>query len=236
MVAQIEWLDLAWMVIPLLVLGYFMSSWGIGVKSLIIATVRMVIQLVVIGYLLIYIFNTNSQSLVVFILSFMIVVAGWIAIRQTKEKKLKSFLSIIISIGVASTFILILILQVIHLEVWYESRYTVPLAGMIVATSMNALSLFIERLESELTHTNSFKQARNLAFSASMIPQINALLAVGLVSLPGMMTGQILSGVSPLVAVRYQIVVMVMGICVSGLASIIYSTITTNQHTKTKNH
>lgn len=225
MVAQIQWLDLAWMILPLCVLGYFMYSWGIGVKNLVIATFRMVAQLVAIGYLLIYIFHTNNEFLVLFIISFMIVVAGWIAIRQTKEKKLKSFLSIIFSLGISSAFILALVLQVINLPSWHESRYTIPLAGMIIATAMNALSLFIERLENELTHTNDFLKARNLAFSASMIPQINALLAVGLVSLPGMMTGQILSGVSPLVAVRYQIVVMVMGICVSGFSSIIYSSI-----------
>lgn len=213
------------MLLPLLALGYFMYRWNIEIKSLGIATLRMVIQLIAIGYLLVYIFNNNNSLLVIFILFFMIIVSGWITLRQTKTAKKEVFFNIFISIGISSALMLILVILVIGLKPWYESRYVIPLAGMIVASSMNALSLFIERLESELEHTKNFKKARNVAFSASMIPQINALLAVGLVSLPGMMTGQILSGVSPLVAVRYQIVVMVMCICVSGFTAIVYGTI-----------
>ena len=65
----------------------------------------------------------------------------------------------------------------------------------------------------------SYKQARNVAFQASMIPNVNALLAVGIVSLPGMMTGQILSGVSPFIAARYQIMVMCMIFASAGISS-----------------
>ena len=67
-----------------------------------------------------------------------------------------------------------------------------------------------------------FEQAREIAFKACMIPQINSLLAVGLVSLPGMMTGQILSGVDPLIAVRYQIMIMTMILSSAGISAIIY--------------
>ena len=67
-----------------------------------------------------------------------------------------------------------------------------------------------------------YKNARQIAFQASLIPTINSLLAVGLVSLPGMMTGQILSGVSPLIAVKYQIIVMTMLFGASGIAAAIY--------------
>jgi putative ABC transport system permease protein len=68
----------------------------------------------------------------------------------------------------------------------------------------------------------SYQQARNIAFQTSMIPNINALVAVGIVSLPGMMTGQILSGVSPFVAARYQIMVMCMVFASAGIASAIF--------------
>ena len=93
---------------------------------------------------------------------------------------------------------------------------------MIYANTMNVLALFIERLESELV-VQDFIGARSTAMKAAMIPQINAFLAVGLVSLPGMMTGQILSGIDPLIAVRYQIVVMAMIMGSAGISTVLYS-------------
>ena len=104
---------------------------------------------------------------------------------------------------------------------FYEPRYVIPIAGMIYANSMNAVSLAAERLEKELK-TSTYKEANRAAFKASMMPKINIFLAVGIVSLPGMMTGQILSGVDPLVAVRYQIVVMAMILGSSGISVVIY--------------
>jgi putative ABC transport system permease protein len=86
---------------------------------------------------------------------------------------------------------------------------------------MNAVSLVAERFEKEI-ESKSYIDARANAFKASLIPQINSFLAVGLVSLPGMMTGQILSGVDPIIAVRYQIMVMFMVLGSSGISTIIY--------------
>jgi putative ABC transport system permease protein len=96
------------------------------------------------------------------------------------------------------------------------------LAGMIFSSGMNAVSLAAERLVSELKHDNDFVRARNQAFQTSMIPMLNSLFAVGLVALPGMMTGQILSGVSPLIAVRYQIMVMFMTFAAAGISSAVF--------------
>ena len=93
---------------------------------------------------------------------------------------------------------------------------------MVFANNMNGLSLAIERFESDFKRTKGFVSSRKDAFKASMIPQINSLLAVGLVSLPGMMTGQILSGVDPLIAVRYQIMIMSMILSGTGLSIVIY--------------
>jgi len=93
---------------------------------------------------------------------------------------------------------------------WFEPNLVVPIAGMIFANSMNTVSLAAERFESEFKRGENYISARRTALDATLIPQINSLFAVGLVALPGMMTGQILSGVDPNIAVRYQIMVMWM--------------------------
>ena len=84
------------------------------------------------------------------------------------------------------------------------------------------MSLAAERLYAELEHGDNWQQAKIVACQAAMIPVINSLLAVGLVSLPGMMTGQILSGVSPLIAARYQIMVMCMIFASAGISTAIF--------------
>jgi putative ABC transport system permease protein len=98
----------------------------------------------------------------------------------------------------------------------------IPLAGMVFANAMNSVALASERYYAERQRELEASKASREAVGASMIPVVNALLAVGLVSLPGMMTGQILSGVSPLVASRYQILVMVMIFVSAGLSVSIF--------------
>ena len=93
---------------------------------------------------------------------------------------------------------------------------------MIFASSMNAVSLAAERFEAETGRDVAYRDARRTAYQAALIPIINSLFAVGLVALPGMMTGQILSGVSPLVAAKYQIVVMTMLFGAAGISAAIY--------------
>ena len=98
----------------------------------------------------------------------------------------------------------------------------IPLAGMVFASSMNGVSLAAERFYAELKRDNGYKKARTIALNASLIPITNSLFAVGLVSLPGMMTGQILSGVSPHIAIRYQVMVMCMIFSAVGLSSYLF--------------
>ena len=93
---------------------------------------------------------------------------------------------------------------------------------MIFANSMNTVSLAGERLFSEIKSGVPYLNARKIAMETAMIPQINTLLAVGLVSLPGMMTGQILSGIDPLTAARYQIMIMCMIFSTAGLSAATY--------------
>jgi putative ABC transport system permease protein len=96
---------------------------------------------------------------------------------------------------------------------------------MIFANAMNSISLAADRFAAEIGRAPDFEQARNTAFKASLIPITNSLFAVGLVSLPGMMTGQILSGISPLIAARYQIMVMCMVYGSAGISSACFLTL-----------
>ena len=111
---------------------------------------------------------------------------------------------------------------ILDLPKWYEPRFVVPLAGMVFANSMNTISIAGERYQTERGRGVEYPAARQAAMTAALIPQVNTLLAVGLVALPGMMTGQVLSGVDPLVAARYQIMVMCMIFSTAGLAAALY--------------
>jgi putative ABC transport system permease protein len=185
--------------------------WSRNVSRAAYAVLRMLVQLLLIGYVLTFIFDTDNPLLVSAILIVMIGASGWIAIGSLQPGGLRYFSYSIVSIAVGGLGTLLLVTQgVLELDPWYLPRFIIPLAGMIFASSMNTVSLAAERLQSELAHGVSFAIARSAAFNAALIPNINSMLAVGLVSLPGMMTGQILSGVSPLIAVRYQIMVMCM--------------------------
>ena len=153
----------------------------------------------------------------------MVTVSTWIALRNTNDRSFKHYSKIFTAIAISGIIHLVLIIEfVLDLKEFYEPRFVIPIAGMIFANTMNALSLAIERFEKEIIRYVEFTKAREIAFKACMIPQINSLLAVGLVSLPGMMTGQILSGVDPLIAVRYQIMIMTMVISSAGVSTVIY--------------
>ncbi len=121
--------------------------------------------------------------------------------------------------------LLLVVYGVLHLDPWYQPKFIIPLAGMIFANAMNAVSIAAERFESEKSRGESYQGARATAYKAALIPLINALFAVGLVSLPGMMTGQILSGVDPLIAVRYQMMVMLMILGGAGISVAAYLTL-----------
>ena len=132
-------------------------------------------------------------------------------------------------IGGVSTLFLVTVL-VLDVTPWFSPRHVIPLGGMIFAGSMNAVSLAAERYAAERHSGRLNRDARQQALEAALIPMINSLFAVGLVSLPGMMTGQILSGTSPLVAARYQIVVMCMLLGASGISAAVYLAMTESSH------
>jgi putative ABC transport system permease protein len=183
----------------------------------------MLAQLLLVGYVLTWIFESNRSLVVVGVLTVMLLAASWISLGPLRSRRAAVYLRALASIGLGGIPTLILMTQfVLELREWYEARFVVPLAGMIFANSMNAVSLAAERFESETERGAKYLEARRIALRAAMIPLINSLLAVGLVSLPGMMTGQILSGVAPLVAVRYQVMVMCMIFGSGGISATLY--------------
>jgi len=220
---NISLLDLLWIMIPVAVVIFIYMRWTQDRVTILYALFRMLVQLMLIGYVLIYIFASDSPYLVVLILSVMLVAASIIAMRPLQKQNRSHYLYAFVSIFIGGGFTLLMVaFGVVELDPWYEPRFLIPIAGMIFANSMNAVSISAERFENEMLRDNSYREARAISYKAALIPIINALFAVGLVSLPGMMTGQILSGVDPLIAVRYQIMVMLMILGASGISVAIY--------------
>ena len=215
--------QLALAFIPVAVTLGILFLWSYGTGNAAYALTRMVIQLMAIGYVLAWIFRADDGLLILLVLAIMLSASAWIALGTAREHRREllaaSFLSILLGGGLTLIMITQAVLQV---DPWYLPRYMIPLAGMVFSNAMTAVSLAAERLYSELGHGMSWEEARVKAYQAAMIPVINSLLAVGLVSLPGMMTGQILSGVSPLVASRYQIMVMCMIFASAGISTALF--------------
>jgi putative ABC transport system permease protein len=200
-----------------------MWRWQAGTGTAVYAMLRMLVQLFVIGYVLIYIFDSDSYWVIAGVLTIMIVVASWIAVRPLGTMRRRSWPNALIAVGITSVLILALITQVvIGVEPWFSPRYVVPLGGMVVTGAMNAVSLAAERFQSETARDEPVPEALRSAFKTALIPITNMLFAVCIVSLPGMMTGHILSGVSPLIAAKYQIIVMAMFFGTGGIAAAIY--------------
>ena len=193
-------------------------------KDLFWSGLRMFIQLLVVGYVLHLIFALETPLPVLLILVVMIGFAVQ-TIGARVETKMPHFsrvvgTAILFGCGGMTFFFCSL---VIGLEPWYDPRYLIPLAGMIIGNSMTGASLAVERLAAEFRERRDeietglclggsiqavSETAVSSAFRAALIPSVNAMAAMGLVFLPGMMTGQILSGTEPLIAVKYQIAIM----------------------------
>lgn len=201
-----------------------------------IGALRAAVQLIAIGYVLVLIFRTDSMLLVLAALAVMLTVAGWTASRRVHHGPgVRTLMPrALLAIGIASAVALLPVLAwVIRVRPVLEARYAIPIGGMVLASAMNVVTLVFERIfstahqqadtiEQALALGASAGQAlapaRKQAIRAAMLPTINALLTLGLVQLPGMMTGQILSGTSPEQAVRYQLVIMYQLVAVAAVA------------------
>ena len=208
---------------PVLIVIIILNHWSLDWKKPLHATFRMLIQLTLVGYVLRYIFYSEAPSLLLIILILMVFVSTYIALGVVKKDRANLFWITILAIAIGGGVNLLIVTKfILVLDPWYQPRYLIPLAGMIFSSAMNGVSLAVERLYAELGRNVTYRDAKGLAMKAALLPITNSLLAVGLVSLPGMMTGQILSGISPLIAVRYQIVVMCMIFSSVGLSSYLF--------------
>ncbi|OQX95532.1 iron export ABC transporter permease subunit FetB [candidate division KSB1 bacterium 4572_119] len=195
-------------------------------KEIIIGTIRTFVQLMIIGYVLKYIFNLNKWYFILLMIFIMALIAGHNAVKRQKVKIAGLFpivsLSIFLGAGIAVAALIILILRA---SPWYEPQYLIPVSGMMLGNAMNAAALAIDRLIGETKNRRlEIEAALSLGASpfcairpilseaarAAMMPTINAMMVVGIVQLPGMMTGQIIGGVAPEQSVRYQIIIMYM--------------------------
>jgi len=209
--------------IPILIVVWISVRWGGEGRSLVVATGRMILQLFLIGYVLSFLFGRPSLWVTLSVVAFMIVISAWIAIRTVEERRWSSYRDALVAIGVGGGVVyLLVILGVIAVAPWYDPKYAITLAGMVFANAMTAVTLSAERFDGERRSGKSIVHARNTAWNTALIPQINSFLAVGLVALPGIMTGQVIAGADPMEAIRYQIIVMSMVMGSAGFSVAIF--------------
>lgn len=219
----IPWWRLLFILPPVLVLAFFLVRWTDQGRTLAHATARMVGQLILIGYVLVWVFRAEHWGWVMLALTIMMAAAGWISLRPLPQRTAALYarsLGCIVLCG-GGTLVLA-VWGVLQPANPLDPRVIIPLAGMILASSMNQTSLSAERYLSETSRGSTHVEARAIALRASLIPILNSFFAVGLVQLPGMMTGQILAGTDPLIAVRYQILVMLMLLGSGGLSAAMF--------------
>ncbi len=175
-------LNLAVAFIPVLIVLVILYRWSLDVGNAVYSVIRMLVQLLLVGYVLTTIFAAESAWLVMVVMFIMVIAASWIALGTVKTKQRVLFGHAFVAILVGGGVTLILVTQgVVNLDPWFEPKYMIPLAGMIFANSMNSVSLAAERLDAELQRDIEYTKARTIAFNAAFIPVVNSLFAVGLV-------------------------------------------------------
>jgi putative ABC transport system permease protein len=209
----------------ILVNGGISALLGLGLsRRLLLAAVCAVVQLLLIGLVLEWVFRLNRWYLVLGLMLLMTVVAGVSAIRRTHVRYPGIWVSSVVSVWASCWLIgAIAVFALVPARPWYSPQFAIPLLGMILGNTLNGVSLGLDRLGGELgshrlqvesllalgaTRWEAARQPIQQAVRTGMVPIINAMMVVGIVSLPGMMTGQMLAGVSPIQAVRYQIVIL----------------------------
>jgi putative ABC transport system permease protein len=193
------------------------------------AAVRTVVQLLAIGYVLGWVFRFDRWFVVLPLMVVMTLIAGFAGAQRGArtydgQRRISSWL-----VAAVGLFV------VIRIHPWYEPQYAIPILGMILGNTLTGVSLGIERMTEELTarrdrvdmalalgatRWEAAQGPARQAVRAGMIPTLNQMAVVGVVSLPGMMTGQVLAGQSPLQAVRYQIVIMFLVAASSALGTV----------------
>jgi len=194
-------------------------------KIILISALRMTFQLILVGVILIYVFDYPHPLITVAIIFIMLSFAVFNIYQRTKavlKLPLKKVIALAMLIGISINLIYFMFV-VLQLDPWYDPRYFIPIGGMIIGKTMTGVTLGVnnllngmkdqqEKVEGALMLGASPKEASksiiNQAFDEALLPTINAMVGMGIVFLPGMMTGQIIAGQSPITAVKYQLSVM----------------------------
>ena len=194
-------------------------------REILLSSIRMTLQLMFTGYLLLYIFGNPSPLVTLVIIVIMESFAIYTVFKKFKGKlssSLKRVIAAAMSIGTVSC-LLYFLLVVVRIYPWYDPQYFIPIAGMMIGNSMTGISIGVNSLVESMTVRRSLVEEAlilgaspqeasrdivNRAFDAAILPTINSMLGMGIVFLPGMMTGQILSGTIPTTAITYQIAIM----------------------------
>lgn len=230
--------QLAFSALLILISGGVAAFFRLGLlKSLVWGTVRCVVQLSLVGYALAWIFSVDRPELVMLIIAIMCLVAASTATRRTPNVQDFPVMIAFVSLA-ASTYLIMVIVAgvIVSAEPWYTARIVIPISGMILGNAVNGIALSIDRLYAEVrsrreeveallclgaTPWEAVRDCVQEAIRSGMTPAINSIMVVGIVSIPGMMTGQILGGADPVLAARYQIVVMLMITAASALGSML---------------
>lgn len=195
-------------------------------RDITVGIFRTLIQLSILGYVLVYIFRIEAIWAIVLILITMTLIAAFTAKSRMKILYPGAIPVLWISISAGSFFALAYItLLSLSDPMAISPRYLIPLGGMAIGNVLNGVTLAMERFRSELKNNRdrievllsmgadsseaASESARN-SFTAAMIPLLNSMMVIGLIQIPGMMSGQVLTGADPLIASRYQILVMMM--------------------------
>jgi putative ABC transport system permease protein len=198
-------------------------------RRLLVAAIRTVVQLLLIGLVLRWIFENRQWYFVLALLTAMTLIAGVAAVRRVEHRYPGIWLDSIVSIWASSWLMAaVAVFGVVQVQgadgmSWHNPRYVIPLLSMILGNTLSGISLGLDRLASELaskrdqvetllalgaTRWEAAQPAIRQSVRTAMIPTINMMMVAGVVSLPGMMTGQILAGMDPENAAKYQIVII----------------------------
>ena len=211
-------------------------------RQILIAATRMTIQLTVMGYILMFVFENPSWWLTLLMLAVMLSFAMYNAVKRVKvemSKELKRLVCLSMAAGYTVTAAVFLFV-VLRINPWFDPQYCIPISGMIVGNSMTGIALGANKLCSGMrerrelvenslmlgaTPAAAARGVVNDAFDSAILPTMNNMLTMGIVSLPGMMTGQILSGTFPLTAIKYQLGIMLAILGCTALTVVIFVTL-----------
>jgi putative ABC transport system permease protein len=229
--------DMAIAAILILINGALSVLLKLGLeRQLLVAAVRTVVQLLAIGYILGWVFESAYWYVVLPLMCLMTLIAGFSAAGRGKRTYAGQLLDSIVSVWLSCWLIAAIgLYAVIGVRPWYEPQYAIPILGMILGNCLTGVSLGMDRMTQELisgrntietilalggTRWEAAQSSARQAVRAGMMPTLNQMTVVGIVSLPGMMTGQVLAGQSPTDAVRYQIVIMFLIASASALGTV----------------